>query len=217
MKYITYYEESTEITNQKYMEFINRRYNGDGKIEGQGVRNDFKVRRMRFFNPAESILFQESKQPKYSMTVRNTNDKCVYLEKKTVQNELIYKASTKITREQCNQIIGNDIAWMENHKDEVVKDFYRQLRFNGMKPGYVTEYVREVFGLNKKDYVIFDKKIAKAAGNCKDFFAEDMIMIQCLGTGKIKCTSHHAAKMPEVTQKFIEQQECNASAMLAIL
>jgi hypothetical protein len=217
MKYITYYEERTEITNRKYMEFINKRYNGEGKVAGQGVRNDFKVRKMRFFNPAESLFIQKNDLPKYYITLHNINSKYVYLEKKTVQNELIYKASAKITKEQCNQILKNDITWMQNHKEEVVRDFYRQLCFNRMKPGYITEYVREIFYLSKKDYIIFDKNVAKAAGNCEDFFANDMIMIQCLGNGKIMCTSHHAAKMPLITEKLIEQQAYNPDAILAIL
>jgi|GEM_PF-879974 len=217
MKYFTYYEESTEISYYKYMKFINRRYNSEDKVEGKGARKEFTVRKMKFFNPAESILTQRTDLPKYYMTIRDSSSKHVYLEKKTVQNELTYKASAKITREECDKILNKDIAWMKNHKDDVVRDFYLQLSINGIRPGYITDYRREVFRVNKKDYIIFDKQISRAAGNCVDFFDHHMIMINCLGTDRIMCTSHHSAKMPAITTNLIEQQDYDCNAILSVL
>ena len=91
------------------------------KIDGVNIREKFRI---RYYNGDTSLI---------------------KLEKKSKINGLCLKESVNLTVEQTEAIIKGNYAWMVEHKEPLIREFYIKIKQGGLRPKTLVDYVREPF------------------------------------------------------------------------
>ena len=203
MKYITYREEENIVKYSKYMKMKTSILRELPKIKAA----EESIRRLRFMNPHEYNYIQEAEQAKYYISMHNGDMQQIFIESESIQDDITYKASTRINYDEYEKIINNDIEWMQNHKDQIIADFYLQITINAVTPAYITEYEREIYNFSKKEKVIFNKKISRAAGKNINLLDENMLMINCLSEDKVSYSFIRKTNIPSVVFNIMNNSE----------
>jgi hypothetical protein len=120
------------------------------------------------------------KRKKYRIRIYNRSDHFIKFERKTKIGAYMLKESTRITREQADQLIEGDIDFLAKIENPVLKDFYFEARCNLMRPVVIVEYDREAY-IHKVGTVrvTFDTQLRTSLGY-KQFFSKDCCSMRAL-------------------------------------
>lgn len=198
MKYTMYYEERSTITREKF-ELIKK------GIQDENIHSkleSYTLRKLQFIG-----MSSLGTQPNYYLCIKNSDDSLICLEKKYVLDGIHYKESTPLTRKECQKILDGDIAWLENHKIELLADFHRQVTLNYLRPGYMTDYQRETIKGKKEGCVTFSKKINRAVGTQNCLFDQPDMWISCLNDNEIMVNYKKEITMPAMISSMLQNME----------
>ena len=128
MKYMSYYEENGRITKNDY-----RRIEKTLQEEAPDKFERMLLRKMEFVN-VEGYISRDEELPRYYLCrkTKENHEEFLYLEKKNVQNGVVYKYCCTLTREECQAVMDGNIVWMQEHEHPLVRDLYRQMTINGL-------------------------------------------------------------------------------------
>jgi hypothetical protein len=79
------------------------------------------------------------------MRIYNHNDAVIKFERKTKIGQYSLKETTRITRDEANQIIAGNYSYLAKSEDHLLRDFYLETRCNLMRPVIIVEYDREAY------------------------------------------------------------------------
>lgn len=198
MKYTMYQEEHSTVTYDKYLQLKQSLLNDQSKKSLE----EFTLRKLQFIGAVDSDAV-----PNYFLCVKNQDEEQIYLEKKYIQNRIYYKKCTKLTKEEYERIYHGDLEWMKNHKNPLFVEFYLQITLNHLRPGYLTEYSREMMHCRKEGYVTFFHRIERAAGSRTGLFDRPYMLISCLDEGKVLVTYKKVVSIPGVIGSMLQGQE----------
>ena len=196
MKYTMYQEESSMVSNGKYEQMKRTLQAEQPKVTWEA----FQLRKLQFLGASDGA-------PNYFLCVKNQDKEQIYLEKKYIQNKIYYKKCTKVTLEEYGRIYRGDVEWMKNHRNPLLADFYLQATLNHLCPGHLTESSREMMHCRKEGYVIFQKKIERAAGSRIGLFEEPYMMLPCLNEEKVLVTYRKVVTLPVVISSMLQSGE----------
>ena len=86
-----------------------------------------------------------NKREKFRIRFYNNDTSFIRLEKKSKNNGLCLKESTILTKEQCKDIINNNLNWVKDSTDNLLLEFYSKCKYQLLKPKTIVDYVREAF------------------------------------------------------------------------
>ncbi len=207
MKYTRYNEENCVIDYSYYDELLDRfderRYKSLKAYvrKVQFVENRFKL--VTYDQIDETPVFN------LCMFFYENKDEQLYLEKKSRQNDSIYKSYQKITREQCEKLLDNDIEWMKKSNVSMFREFYLYLTINGLEAATVMEYDREIFS-SGKEYVVFNKAVKRAIDKDAGFFDEDVQMLDCINCDQIVMSCKKLISIPEAVNNILNTRNNKA-------
>lgn len=194
MKYTTYYEDSQIVTTKHQEQFINNiEKNRDiSEIENVSVR---KIA-FEYAQGSENEEPEDINQPVYSICMKNFDSLRLYLEKKSVQNNVIYKSCEKLNQEEAGKILKGETEWMKDHELNLFRDFHLQYTLNGLKPGYIMQTEREVRGYRDRSFLIINREMTRSAFRKEDFFDRNIIMLSCLSEDKLRLQYKRPVTIP---------------------
>lgn len=165
MEYDIYSEEKQIINKEKYIDFKNKLMSLWG---GNHFEHDL-IREIPFRCLAGVEDDEESER--FFIRLYNMNEREIYIEKQSSWEEVVYETKASITKAECYKILHNDIAWMEFSKNPIIVELYRQIKYNGLYPGEICEYIHESFlNENEKEKITFDSIVLSTISQVKDFF-----------------------------------------------
>ena len=89
---------------------------------------DIKIRSLYFDNLYDKVLMENingfDKREKFRIRFYNNDTSFIRLEKKSKNNGLCLKESTILTKEQCKDIINNNLNWIKDSNDNLLFEFY---------------------------------------------------------------------------------------------
>ena len=85
------------------------------------------------------------KRDKYRIRIYNCSDEAIFLERKHKEGEFIMKSSAQITRRLCEQLISGRADNLDKAKNPLLKEVFREIRLNGLKPVVIVDYAREAY------------------------------------------------------------------------
>ncbi len=208
MKYTTYHEGMRIVDHTSYLKM--REFMCTDSPDN--TSEEMLVRKVRF----EQDMPQElsGPVPKFSIGMKNRDEEAIYLEKKTKQNNLMYKACVRITREQCQRILRNDIEWMKNHPDPVFAEFYIHCTANALRKAYITESRKEVFPYQDRGYVVFTTAIRRVMKWNADFFDYEENTLDCMNCDRIMVQFKQEATIPQVVANIMHVGADQPAGML---
>lgn len=109
----------------------------------------YKIRSLYFDNLYDKVLMEKingfNKREKFRIRFYNNDTSFIRLEKKSKNNGLCLKESTILTKEQCKDIINNNLNWIKDSNDNLLFEFYSKCKYQLLKPKIIVDYVREAF------------------------------------------------------------------------
>lgn len=114
-----------------------------------GPEGLYYIRSIYFDNQDDKALKEKvngvSKREKFRIRYYNDDLSYITLEKKMKINDLCLKCDAKITEEECRKILAGDTAFMKEHPQELVRELYAKMNYQGLRPRVLVSYIREPF------------------------------------------------------------------------
>ena len=114
-----------------------------------GPEGLYYIRSIYFDNHDDKALKEKvngvSKREKFRIRYYNDDLSFITLEKKMKINDLCLKCDARITEEECRKILDGDTGFMKEHPQELVRELYAKMQYQGLRPRVLVSYVREPF------------------------------------------------------------------------
>lgn len=179
MKYLTYYENGEIISTKDYKEAV-------AKLKIKNKKDTVQKYILQKYAFSFCLTDVEDSS-QYYLCKKKSNDLQVYLEKKSVQGNLVCKQREEISEQEGERILRGEIQWMKEDERTLVRDFYLQSTLNELKYSHMMEFVREVYHYDKQDYVVFDKAVRRQV---------DQYFLECLFEDDVKVSVRRAKTIP---------------------
>lgn len=126
--------------------------------------NEYHIRSLYFdtmFNDAAIDKLEGVKnRDKYRIRIYNFSDKMIRLECKTKVGQLISKRSIAIPKLLAEQLIAGDPTGLERTRSGLLRDVYREMVVNRLRPVVLVDYVREAYIHQAEEVrITFDKQL----------------------------------------------------------
>jgi hypothetical protein len=156
-----------EVLHRVLNNVLQRDPNGD-------ENNEYHIRSLYFdgfFNSAVLDKINGVKdRDKYRIRIYNFSDKNIRMECKTKVGSLISKRSIGIPRLLAEQLIAGDPTGLEQTRSGLLRDVYREMKLNFMRPVVLVDYVREAYLHPAEEVrITFDKQLRSGLFS-KDLF-----------------------------------------------
>lgn len=114
-----------------------------------GKDGKYRIRSLYFDNFDDKALREKiygvNCREKFRIRYYNDNDTFINLEKKSKMNGLCHKASVRITKEEAQRIVDEDIAWMRDRGEILFQELYTKMKNQMLRPKTIVDYEREPF------------------------------------------------------------------------
>ena len=146
-----------EVLHRVLDRTLHRDSNGD-------ENNEYAIRSLYFDTRYNDALIDKidgvKNRDKYRIRVYNFSDKVIRMECKTKVGSLISKRSLGIPRLLAEQLIAGDPTGLERTRSGLLRDVYREMAINGLKPVVIVDYVREAYVHDAEEVrITFDKQL----------------------------------------------------------
>lgn len=145
----------------------------------ENCRNgSYFVRSLYFDNYMDKALREKldgiSVREKFRIRYYNMDDSKILLEKKAKHKGLCLKEQTFLTRQQVEQIMANDYAFMANSDNLLLNEFYAKLENECLRPKLIVDYTRKAYVYAPGNVrITFDSDIHSSVFT-DDFFNSDV-------------------------------------------
>lgn len=180
-----------------------------------GIDGRYSVRSLYFDSPQDRALREKrdgvNRREKFRIRYYNGDKTFLSLEKKSKVNGLCKKRSVRIGAEEAQAIVDGDFRWMMKSEKELIRELYFKIKWEGLRPKTVVDYVREPFVYGPGNVrVTFDSGIRTGLGNT-DFLNPQTITLPA-GDAIILMEVKWDAFFPDVIRDAIQLPGRRASA-----
>lgn len=142
--------------------------------ENGDENNEYHIRSLYFDTVFNQALTEKiagvADRNKYRIRIYNHSDSFIRMECKSKINTYIAKRGSKISRDLCEQLIAGDPSGLENSDSGLLRDVFREMRLNLLKPVVIVDYVREAYRHPAEDIrITFDKQLRSGLGQTDIF------------------------------------------------
>lgn len=122
------------------------------------------IRSLYYDNADDKALFEKldgvNRREKFRIRYYNGDTSFIHLEKKAKHNQLCLKNSEKITVEEVQKLLDNDIDFLRQEEKPLFTEFYSKIVTQRLTPKTIVEYKREPFTYPAGNVrITFDSKI----------------------------------------------------------
>ncbi len=131
--------------------------------------NEYHIRSLYFDTLGNRAVHEKisgvADRNKYRIRIYNFSDKLIRMECKSKLDIYISKRSAPISRDLCEQLIAADPTGLENTSSGLLRDVFREMRLNLLRPVVVVDYVREAYIHPAEEVrITFDKQLRSGLG-----------------------------------------------------
>ena len=97
---------------------------------------------------------------KYRIRIYNCSDSIIRMECKSKYGNYITKRQVVISRDLCEQLMAGDPTGLENTSSGLLREVFREMRLNLLRPVVIVDYIREAYQHPAEDIrITFDKQL----------------------------------------------------------
>ncbi len=150
---------------------------------------------------------------KYRIRYYNDNPEFIFLEKKSKLNSYCKKRSCRLTRDQFNQIMEQDVGELcLNAKDKLLQEFCVAILTEGFAPKVIVNYVREAFVEPISNVrITFDNAIS-ASDSFEHFLESDYLCVSAIPEGKSILEVKFDDVLPSYIKNLVQANHINQRA-----
>lgn len=109
----------------------------------------YVVRSLYFDNTDDMVLNEKldglNKREKFRLRYYNGDTGYIRLEKKRKENGLCSKQGTDITKEQCENLLSGNRAFLKESESPLFIELYSKMVYQQLRPKTIVEYTREAY------------------------------------------------------------------------
>ncbi|MGE5703073.1 MAG: polyphosphate polymerase domain-containing protein [Clostridia bacterium] len=144
----------------------------------------YHIRSLYFDDAYDSSLHEKNygvfKRRKYRIRIYNLQDRVIKLERKSKYDSYISKEASSLSRDEYDKILLGDVDFLLEREDELLRDFYFDIKNHLFRPRVITDYVREAYVMDLGNArVTFDKRL-KTNVNSIDIFDETLMTVHAI-------------------------------------
>jgi hypothetical protein len=113
------------------------------------AHGEYRVRSLYFDDPFDSALMDKvsgvDRREKFRIRYYNEDFSFIQLEKKIKRSGLGHKQSAPLSEREVRQILANDIDFLMERKEDLLKELYVKMKSRLLRPCTIVEYIREPF------------------------------------------------------------------------
>lgn len=175
------HEHKFYINHADYLQLRSRLRIVASPDKNSGEKGGYKIRSLYFDNYADKAVMEKqagvNRREKFRIRYYNNNNEFIRLEKKSKVNNLTYKTSTPITKQQCESLLLGDYASLKNEDESLMLELYTKIHTELLRPKNIVDYEREVYVYPVGNVrITFDKNI-RMSNSIKQFLDFDSAMI----------------------------------------
>jgi hypothetical protein len=114
-----------------------------------GPDGTYHVRSLYFDTPADNALRDKldgvSMREKFRIRLYNHDTRFLRLEKKIKRYGASAQLTARVAREEAQQIVAGDIAFLRDSDQPLLRGFYVKLKAEGLRPKTVVDYTRAAY------------------------------------------------------------------------
>lgn len=114
-----------------------------------GAHGNYQIRSLYFDTPEDKALREKldgvNEREKFRIRYYNFDDSYIRLEKKSKRGGVGNKQSVRLTREQCERLLGGDVCWMTESGEALLIELYGKMKFQQLRPRTIVDYRREAY------------------------------------------------------------------------
>ena len=146
-----------EVLSRALDRTLERDPNGD-------ENNEYHIRSLYFDTIYNDAMLDKldgvKNRDKYRILIYNFSDKFIRMECKTKVGSLISKRSVGIPKLLAEQLIAGDPNGLERTRSGLLRDVYREMKLNLLRPVVIVDYVREAYLHPVEEVrITFDKQL----------------------------------------------------------
>ena len=146
-----------EVLARMLRALLNRDENAD-------ENGEYHIRSLYFDTIFDDALFEKvagvGLRNKYRIRIYNFSDSFIRMECKSKYGNYIAKRQAVISRDLCEQLMTGDPSGLENTSSGLLREVFREMRLNLLRPVVIVDYTREAYMHPVEDIrVTFDKQL----------------------------------------------------------
>ena len=114
-----------------------------------GPSGTYHIRSVYFDNSEDKALKEKldgvERREKFRIRYYNDDLSFITLEKKMKIGNLCLKYDARLTEEEFRRIVSGDLAFMKDSPQELVKELYAKMKYQGLRPRVLVSYLREPY------------------------------------------------------------------------
>lgn len=183
--------------------------------ENAKAAGHYTVRSLYFDNIADKALREKidgvNEREKFRIRYYNGDTSLILLEKKSKLSGLCNKMSVRLTRDEAQAIVENNISWMPTSGRPLVIELYSKMKTQGLRPKTIVDYTRipYVYGPGNVRITLDDQ--IRTGLRCIDFLNPHCITIPA-GEAVILLEVKWDEYLPSVIQKAVQLKSRNSTA-----
>ena len=119
------------------------------KIDSHATDGRYEIRSLYFDNLNDKALREKidciNIREKFRIRYYNGDISLMKLEKKSKRNGLCLKESVSITSKQTEALLNGNYIWMKDSDESLIKELYSKMKYDGLRPKTIVDYIREPF------------------------------------------------------------------------
>lgn len=109
----------------------------------------YTIRSLYFDNLSDKALREKidgvNRREKFRLRYYNEDTSVIRLEKKSKYDGLGRKQMTTLSEKETRAILAGDYGWMVDRENELIRELYCKMKFQGLRPKTIVDYTREPF------------------------------------------------------------------------
>ncbi len=109
----------------------------------------YRIRSLYFDTPSDKALREKlngvDRREKFRLRYYNSDLTLIRLEKKSKRGGLGTKETAKLTPAQAQAVVDGELAWMTDSGQPLVRELYRKMATQGLRPRTLVDYTRRPF------------------------------------------------------------------------
>ncbi|MBQ8591987.1 MAG: polyphosphate polymerase domain-containing protein [Lachnospiraceae bacterium] len=119
------------------------------QIDSHATDGRYEIRSLYFDNLNDKALREKidgiNIREKFRIRYYNGDISHMKLEKKSKRNGLCLKESVSITSKQTEALLNGNYIWMKDSDESLIKELYSKMKYDGLRPKTIVDYIREPF------------------------------------------------------------------------
>ncbi len=182
-----------------------------------GSDGTYRIRSLYFENFNNKALKEKlngiNNREKFRIRFYNNDPSFIRLEKKSKVNIFCLKAAARITKEQCEQLLCNDIDWLIDSGNVLLQELYAKIKYQLLRPRTIVDYFREAYIYDPGNVRITIDSRLQSGLFSSDLFNPNLPTIAITASGQIILEVKFDEFLPEVIRDLIQTNERRSSAI----